>query len=436
MYKNYNRSNSPRHHIILFLLCTFLIYMVLGSGDHSFVNAEFIFNLEVIFTSMYILFFLKEVANPIQDIKKYKSTIILLALWACSVTYSYLSSTYYIDPSSPVFSSIYETKYPYARYRLSQTFMHIMFFIAIWHYLKNSSINLNYIFYTITISTILVAIYFFYHWFNNTWHDFGRTSNDPPLNSHVRHTGYQVEAALSFFFIFLIRNCKKNDITFSHIFGYIFLWGFLFWLGGRGAILATFTSFIVIVLILKYKEINYRNIVIITIPSIFIGMFLSEFLSVYPWNGVLELFQRSISSESFNQLSAGRMVIWATVIESLSGNVFFGLGPQGFYLMENSIKGFVQPHNFILQFLIEWGVVGTFLFLLLLLKATWAGIKLHVLNKDRIFSPSALAAGAVICTLSVNALTDGTYYHPQPSVYLALAFAIWVLPPKRKTMTS
>lgn len=88
----------------------------------------------------------------------------------------------------------------------------------------------------------------------------------------------------------------------------------------------------------------------------------------------------------------------------------------------------VQPHNVFMQFLVEWGVVGTGLFLYLLIRTFIKGFKLQVLNNPGTYNIFTISAGAVILSLSAHALVDGTYYHPQPSVYLAIAFAIWIVP--------
>ena len=107
--------------------------------------------------------------------------------------------------------------------------------------------------------------------------------------------------------------------------------------------------------------------------------------------------------------------------------MLFGLGPQGYLLMPNHIFG-VHPHNIIVQFVVEWGVSGTVLFLFLLIKGFWVGLKRNVLETGKSINKYKLVAGAVITTLSIHALFDGTYYHPQPSIYLAIAFAIWITP--------
>lgn len=74
------------------------------------------------------------------------------------------------------------------------------------------------------------------------------------------------------------------------------------------------------------------------------------------------------------------------------------------------------------------GVVGTGLFLYLLARAFIKGFKLHFFSNLDTYNIFALSAGAVILSLSAHSLIDGTYFHPQPSVYLAIAFAIWIVP--------
>ncbi len=73
-------------------------------------------------------------------------------------------------------------------------------------------------------------------------------------------------------------------------------------------------------------------------------------------------------------------------------------------------------------------MVGALLFLGLLLYGFWRGFLEHVVRASGNIDVPSLSAGTVIAALTVQGLVDGTYYHPQPSLYLALAFAIWTLP--------
>ncbi|MGD9391076.1 MAG: O-antigen ligase family protein, partial [Thioalkalispiraceae bacterium] len=106
-----------------------------------------------------------------------------------------------------------------------------------------------------------------------------------------------------------------------------------------------------------------------------------------------------------------------------------GIGSQGFYYIPERIPYIIQPHNMVLQFLVEWGLIGTILFILLLTKGFYYGLKINFVENKQL-DKYTLAAGAVIITLTVNGLTSGTYYHPKPLIYLAIAFAIWVIPSK------
>jgi len=404
--------------LVLISLSILLIYMVLGNGNKSFFNASFIFNLESTFILLYF-FTLKRNILFSKSLKKYTSTFFLLALWSLSVVYSFYTSPLYTIQNELAYS------------RLIQSFIHVIFFISVWHYFKHTQVKTQYLFYSIIISTLILAGYFIYYIHHNTWLSASYWFENPPMNAHVRHTGYQVMATLAFFLAFILPQ-KNKPLHYIIQFSILsILFTFLFWLGGRGTVVSLLATFIFLFIVLIYKKVNYRKFILLILASSIIGLFLSDLLSFYPWNGLLGSLQRSLEAESINQLSTNRIALWESTISSLKGNLLFGLGPQSYYLMPNRIFG-VHPHNVILQFLIEWGVVGTLLFLSLLLKVFYTGIKLHIINKAPEVNNYALAAGAVIFTLTVNALIDGTYYHPQPCVYLAISFAIWITPSRTK----
>ena len=160
------------------------------------------------------------------------------------------------------------------------------------------------------------------------------------------------------------------------------------------------------------------------------GLVLSEWLAVFDWNGVVDVAARTaeaVAAEDLNQLATGRITMWRSSWESVREHLIFGLGPNGYILMPNRVFG-VQPHSFLVQFLVEWGLAGSLLFVGLLLYGFWRGFLEHVVRARGAFDVASLSAGTVIVVLTLHGLVDGTYYHPQPSLYLALAFAIWTLP--------
>ena len=109
---------------------------------------------------------------------------------------------------------------------------------------------------------------------------------------------------------------------------------------------------------------------------LFLG--LSQQVSLFEWNGFhrhLTPIEKPITTtelSNINQISTGRSEMWALSLQAMSASPWFGLGPYGYFFIENRSYG-DQPHNFLIQFLVEWGVIGTLLLLfalILVLKGT------------------------------------------------------------------
>ena len=138
-------------------------------------------------------------------------------------------------------------------------------------------------------------------------------------------------------------------------------------------------------------------------------------------------WQRPPTPRTWRRRRPGRLVVWLEAWESVRDHLAFGLGPQGYLFMPNRSFG-VQPHSALVQFVVEWGLVGAVLFLGLLAYGFCFGVIAHIAKAQEGLDPAALSAGSIIVALSILGLVDGTFYHPQPSLYLAIAFAVWTLP--------
>lgn len=398
-------------------LCCFSFAIVAAAGRSVFFNSYLIMQFEYYFIALYLLT-LREFPPFIKIIKENSLVSFVLFVWVLILTLAFLNST-------PIQSA------KLAQHRYIETITHVLFFIFVWDFFNRYKPPLTWLFYTIAVSSLYVVTLFPIEYFSIPDFDGHVWMHDPPGNPNIRHTGYQAEAALGFFFAYFI---KKYDLERSDYINVVFLailWGFIFWLGGRGSIVSISASAALILLVLYIKDLNSKMFLLISLCTIFVGFILSESLSVTYWNGFSGIQHRFIAAHSLNELSAKRIDLWITTWDNVKNSPIFGLGPQGYISMPNRVMG-VQPHNIFLQFLIEWGVLGSILFLSLLTKAFWAGFKTHILDNKADINRFSLAAGAVITTLSIHSLVDGTYYHPQPSVYLAIAFAIWIIPSYNK----
>lgn len=291
--------------------------------------------------------------------------------------------------------------------------------------------------YIIPLTTLMVIGVFFWEW-NVSGNHFG--ISDPPLNDNIRHSGYQAVIALVVSVcVVLMRPPTKLMIAFLYVVVLSAIFGVTFWMGGRGGWVAAVVTILVLMLLMfLYKCLNKLSLLLVLLGLI-LGVVVSELFAVAPWNGFgsnmlrfiapitqENIIQGNIGLATLDQVSTNRLAIWHSVLESLETEYLFGLGALGYYFMDSYIPGAgYHPHNMLLQFYADWGVIGASLFLALLGIAFWRGFKLHVLQAKALNLVS-ISAGAIICVLTVHGLFDGTYFHPQPLYYLILAYAIWV----------
>lgn len=120
-----------------------------------------------------------------------------------------------------------------------------------------------------------------------------------------------------------------------------------------------------------------------------------------------------------DELTSGRTFLWKKAANSIEENPVMGTGPNGFRRIENI--NHVSPHNFILLFLVEWGVLGAGLLVALLLSA------FNTIRKrlsDTTTEPYIIVGSILAIAGTTNAIFSGSYYHSQPTFYITLAFAI------------
>lgn len=381
----------------------------------TFLNAKSIYYCELLFIFLYFLI-LRDPRTFFQNIRRYPLALILLLLWIGSITLSL-----YMSPVG-LFS---ETR---AIARYNQTLMHVVFFVFVWDFIKRYKPNLIILYYTIVISTLVIIFFFFYEWVTvpnirqQKWHWF----LDPPFNSFIRHSGFQAAAALSFFLVLFV---SKNKYRLAETINFLILitiWSFLFWTGGRGILLSVFGSILFCLFWLKSRKITTNNFIFKVFIAIILGLLIAEIFSIFHWNGIFSALKRFTDAESIKQFTSSRNEIWPEAWAHFQRSILFGYGSQAYYFLPSKFKGMVQPHNVILQFLLEWGIIGTGLFLYLLIRGFISGlISSFTIEKSKA-DLNKLAAGLCIVTLGLNGLTDGTFFHPQPCFYIAIAYAIWL----------
>lgn len=260
----------------------------------------------------------------------------------------------------------------------------------------------------------------------------------PPLAPHMRDLGNLACVMIVSLSVFWLSNKPKSLFENSFLLANIFAnWAFLIWTGGRTGIVASFMCSLILMALFKWQQKTpwWRLASIIVV--MFLALQVGNQLSVFSWNGVgrtLSFQSEAVATlstpksettslvKSANKITTGRAVMWQISIEAALEQPWFGLGPYGYFFIEK--RDFDdQPHNFVVQFLVQWGFVGTLLLLCLL-----AGCAYQVLR----FAPKAchkndehyIIASAIVLVLSLHGLTGGTYFKIQPFFALALGFSI------------
>ena len=354
--------------------------------------------------------------------------------WITAITLAWVVST----STSLALSPLGLGTEPLAIVRHVQTLFHVAFFFCVWHFLARYAMPLQWTLLAIPASCLVIALGMAALLIASDLSDpelSQRWFQGPPFHGHIRHTGYQIAAGLGILLGFCLANGRPlvhRTVIFALM---ITLATFLFWTGGRGALLSVATAFGLLALAALWRRMGIRFLGLAFLLSVVAGMMLSELLAVFDWNGVLHMAARSADAQSVAQLSTGRVGFWLSAWENVKDHLAFGLGAHGYVFMPNRIFG-VQPHSAIVQFVVEWGLIGGALISALLIMAFWRGLRIHVLGAaPGALDPTYAAAGALIATLAVHGLFDGTFFHPQPTFYLALCLAIWCGPEGKELTT-
>lgn len=312
---------------------------------------------------IYIFIFFNQ--RLITIIKENLKLFLLVFSWMISTTASYY------------FSPIDEKAFMWLRYQ--QTLIHVLTFFALWAYFRQQPLTSGAIFSAIPLSAtavalITLALYFSqngnigsYDWFTS-----------PPFNSHIRHAGYFFTAALAVLLPLFSISPKPLFYTLCLISLAIVLWSCLLWAGGRTATASIILTTIIGAIILVRTHKNAGRFLTYSFATLIIGLFISEWISVFPWNGMKHGVVRTISAENIEHLSNSRLTIWAYSLDSIKENLFWGLGANSYFSIPDRFRLTGQPHSMLIQFLLEWGLVGTTLFVTMLLLILKKGLLLLI----------------------------------------------------------
>lgn len=151
------------------------------------------------------------------------------------------------------------------------------------------------------------------------------------------------------------QNIKNKPITIALTILVSCWWMLIFASGGRGSIVGITGAFILIIIISKKEAFHLLKNVVVTVTLGAVFYFIL-FKILTPTGADKIPFLRSTDS--------GRFGMWDKAIEMWMQSPFFGAGPMH-YAKITTEPYFAHPHNFYIQILSEWGLIGLIGFMVL-----------------------------------------------------------------------
>jgi len=128
----------------------------------------------------------------------------------------------------------------------------------------------------------------------------------------------------------------------------------------------------------------------------------------------------AIQAGSSPDPASGRIDIWISAAKQIAVHPLFGSGPEGYLLSGCCDRTILQAHDFMLQFLLEFGAVGCGLALWLLMRAIRHLGGLSGVSRLVLASPGNRVLACLLAAYFAYSLIDQTMYHLLPLLLFAL----------------
>lgn len=200
------------------------------------------------------------------------------------------------------------------------------------------------------------------------------------------------------------------------------------WSGGRAAFIAGILAAGVCVAL--QPPANRRSVLGWLVTSWLLATLLSMIFVPDPVWGIVRIIATAVPLDAnLNTFTSNRLDIWVETIDRIRDRPWLGHGEGQFRLSVISAGGyFNHPHNWLLQFLYQWGFVGTGL-LLAFLARRLASVREAVDERPGV----AIPALGLIVGLSAMATLDGAFFYVYSVMCLVLALAALAMRPQPST---
>ena len=397
---------------LLYILISAVIFITAGNFIEDY-KKLIVFKIVIVLLISFKINFLEQIKN---EIKKKDTTIILLILFTISVTISFVTSP----------TKIHQFAFEWLRIRYLDTITDIFLFIFLYLYFKDSNINFNNLIKSIILPGLFFSIFVIFAFISNK--GLSNTNKEILFFDGTRMVGMLLTFLVTFYLGSMHSILQKKNIKNIFILTNFMTLAML--LMGRGTIIAILVTYLILCALLLVNKKKFINEFIIFIFSICISILLAQI--------IFHIF----SSDDFFFRKEGtlldtfdRIELWKYGYIIFLESPYFGKGPGGFVvaayndfytqksygnmLINNSFTH-NHPHNFIIQFMVEWGIVGTSLIFMLLITLCIRSLK----NFFKFKNNNLLIPGLSIIGLISHGLVDGALFHATFTFYFVLSTSI------------
>lgn len=238
-----------------------------------------------------------------------------------------------------------------------------------------------------------------------------------PYHSNIRHFAYHgYLAAAAATAVFALRResvAITFPVTVAALFGIVFF-------GSRGA-LYSWAVFVGTAIILTDRR---KQLLAFSVSALLLAGLAAYQASALGLATQESLFARAEIGASVVYRSAGRWPIWVDTLQAILKQPWFGYGPEGYAVSRCCNPRTIQPHNFVLQFAMEFGIMGFSLLacIAFCLFKEVGGLR-SIVRKART-DPQVAVLISILIGFLAYAMVDGLLYHAIPSLHFAVLAAL------------
>ncbi|MCD6681120.1 MAG: O-antigen ligase family protein [Burkholderiaceae bacterium] len=249
----------------------------------------------------------------------------------------------------------------------------------------------------------------------------GLPATGAPHYANIRHFAYHGFIAAAFATSLFVRTSRLQATAFvlttAALFGIILL-------GARGAI-GAWLVFVAAAIVLGRSR---KQLFVFCASALMLSAGSVYFLGAADLVRAPSLFYRFGEGIGRAAYVADRLEIWMQAFNAILRRPAFGYGPEGYIFSACCNSAVAQPHNFVLQFLLEFGFVGCALFAKLCI-VVWqecGGGSESTRKRWSNMPPGLVVLTSAVLAFLAYALIDGLLYHAIALVHFALLVVLFV----------